>query len=114
MKYTPHDYQAYTINRIIEEPKVFAVLEMGLGKTSCTLTAIEELINERYEVNKVLIIAPLRVAEDTWDSEIAKWDHLKDLKIAKMIGTPKQRVEALNSKADIYTINRENTQWLIV
>lgn len=113
MKYTPHDYQAYTINRIIEEPKVFAVLEMGLGKTSCTLTAIEELINERYEVNKVLIIAPLRVADDTWDSEIAKWDHLKDLKIAKMIGTPKQRVEALNSKADIYTINRENTQWLI-
>lgn len=113
MQYRPHDYQQYTIDRMIREPKVFAVLEMGLGKTSCTLTAINELMRERYEVNRVLIIAPLRVADDTWESEIDKWDHLQGLRISKMIGSREERIRALDARADVYTINRENVPWLV-
>lgn len=113
MQYRPHDYQQYTIDRMIREPKVFAVLEMGLGKTSCTLTAINELMRERYEVNRVLIIAPLRVADDTWESEINKWDHLQGLRISKMIGSREERIRALDARADVYTINRENVPWLV-
>lgn len=113
MQYRPHDYQQYTIDRMIREPKVFVVLEMGLGKTSCTLTAINELMRERYEVNRVLIIAPLRVADDTWESEIDKWDHLQGLRISKMIGSREERIRALDARADVYTINRENVPWLV-
>lgn len=113
MKYEPHDYQKFTIGKILECERLFAVLDMGLGKTSCTLTAIEELVNDRYEINKVLVIAPLRVADDTWEAERDKWDHLHGLRMAKMIGSAKQRVDALKAKADVYTINRENVKWLI-
>lgn len=113
MKYEPHDYQKFTIDKILECERLFAVLDMGLGKTSCTLTAIEELVNDRYEINKVLVIAPLRVADDTWEAERDKWDHLHGLRMAKMIGSAKQRVDALKAKADVYTINRENVKWLI-
>lgn len=113
MKYEPHDYQKFTIDKILECERLFAVLDMGLGKTSCTLTAIEELVNNRYEINKVLVIAPLRVADDTWEAERDKWDHFHGLRMAKMIGSAKQRVDALKAKADVYTINRENVKWLI-
>jgi SNF2 family DNA or RNA helicase len=85
---------------------------MGMGKTVSTLTAVDELLF-LGEVNKVLVIAPLRVAEDTWSTEVQKWDHLKNLKVAKVLGTPKQRVNAILSRADIYVTNRENVDWLV-
>lgn len=85
---------------------------MGMGKTVSTLTAIDELLF-LGDINKVLVIAPLRVAEDTWSTEVQKWDHLKNLKISKVLGTPKQRVKALDTKADIYVTNRENVDWLV-
>ena len=87
-------------------------LDMGLGKTVSTLTAIDYLLF-LGEVNKVLVIAPKRVAEDTWSTEIDKWDHLKDLRISKVLGTPKQRTEAVEKEADIYVTNRENVEWLV-
>ena len=84
-----------------------------MGKTVTTLTAINDLMHDYLEVSKVLVIAPLRVAEDTWSRETGKWDHLKHLKISKVLGSEKQRLQALKEKADIYVINRENVQWLI-
>ena len=84
-----------------------------MGKTVATLTAIDQLMNDYLEVNKVLVIAPLRVAEDTWTRETTKWDHLKHLTISKVLGSEKQRIEALGKEADIYVINRENTEWLV-
>lgn len=113
MKFIPHDYQKYTIEQIKKKPKIALILDMGLGKTVCTLTALNDLMYDSFEVNKVLVIAPLRVANMTWPDEIAKWDHLKNLRISKIIGTAKQRLEALERRADIYIINRENTKWLI-
>lgn len=85
---------------------------MGMGKTVSTLTAIDNLL-WLGEVNKILVIAPLRVAEDTWSTEVEKWDHLKHLKISKVLGTPKQRIQAMNTPADIYVTNRENVEWLV-
>lgn len=113
MKYIPHDYQRFTIEQMVERKKLFAVLDMGLGKTSCTLSAIAQLIYDRFEVEKVLIIAPLFVADVTWEDERDKWDHLRPLRISKILGTEKQRIAGLNRNADVYTINRENVKWLI-
>ena len=113
MKYKPHKYQEYAINKIKELPAVGLFLDMGLGKTVITLTAIDDLMFNSFEVQRVLIIAPKRVAEDTWSRESEKWDHLKHLRIAKILGTQKQRLEALQVKADIYVINRENVVWLM-
>ena len=113
MKYIPHDYQRFTIEQMVERKKLFAVLDMGLGKTSCTLSAIAQLIYDRFEVEKVLIIAPLFVADVTWEDERDKWDHLRPLRISKILGTEKQRIAGLNQNADVYTINRENVKWLI-
>ena len=113
MKYIPHDYQKYTIDRMHDQKKIFAVLDMGLGKTSCTLTAIERLMYDDFEVGKVLIIAPLFVADVTWEDERDKWDHLRRLRISKILGTEKQRIAGLNTDADLYTINRENVKWLV-
>lgn len=113
MKYIPHDYQRFTIEQMVERKKLFAVLSMGLGKTSCTLSAIAQLIYDRFEVEKVLIIAPLFVADVTWEDERDKWDHLRPLRISKILGTEKQRLAGLNRNADVYTINRENVKWLI-
>lgn len=112
MKFVPHKYQQMAINRIYDTPKIGLFLDMGLGKTVITLTAIEDLIYNRFEVSKVLVIAPLRVAEDTWSRESEKWDHLKGLKISKILGTPTQRRKALTKEADVYIINRENVVWL--
>lgn len=113
MKFIPHDYQSCIIDYTMEHRKAFLVLEMGMGKTVCTLTAIERLMFDECEINKVLVIAPLYVADVTWEDERNKWDHLHNLRISKILGTPKQRMAGLEAKADVYTINRENVKWLI-
>lgn len=108
-----HDYQEYAV-KFIEEHSVSALLlDMGLGKTIITLTAINNLMFDMFQVKKVLIIAPLRVARDTWPAEIEKWEHLKHLRYSVVIGTPDERKTALNTDADIYIINRENVDWLV-
>lgn len=113
MKYNPHDYQKYATNFIIENPIAAVFLEMGLGKSVITLTAIEELMYDRFEVSKVLVIAPLRVARDTWPAEIEKWEHLTNIRYSVVIGTEAERKAALARPADIYLINRENVDWLV-
>ena len=113
MEYKAHNYQKYAMEFILSHPIAALLLDMGLGKTIITLTAIAELMYERFEVNKVLVIAPLRVARDTWPAEIRKWDHLKGLTYAVAIGTQAERLAALRTKADIHIINRENVQWLV-
>ncbi len=113
MIYRPHLYQTYAINKILDQEAAALFLDMGLGKTSVTLTAVDELIYNYFDVSRVLVIAPLRVAEDTWSRESVKWDHLRHLRIAKVLGSEQQRIAALNSKADIWVINRENTEWLV-
>ncbi len=113
MIFTPHAYQEYAIKHIIEHKEAALLLAMGTGKTVITLTAIQQLMQARQEVHKALIIAPLRVARDTWPAEIGKWDHLKDLSYSVVIGTVQERKEALRQPAVIYLINRENVQWLV-
>lgn len=113
MEYKPHKYQEYATKRIIQDPYIGLFLEMGLGKTVATLTAIDLLLNDYFEVNKVLVIAPLRVADDTWPREVQKWDHLQHLRISKILGSVEQRRRALRAEADIYIINRENVAWLV-
>ena len=113
MKYNPHEYQEYATEFILNHPVAAVLLEMGLGKSVITLTAIYELMLNRFEVGKVLVIAPLRVARDTWPSEIEKWDHLKELTYSVVIGTEAERKAALREKANLYLINRENVDWLI-
>ena len=113
MKYAPHSYQAYAIDYIETHPISTVFLDMGLGKTSITLTAINNLLFDSFEVYKVLVIAPLRVARDTWTNEVDKWDHLRHIICSVAVGTEAQRKAALMRQADIYIINRENIQWLI-
>lgn len=113
MKFHPHDYQLFAINYIESHPISAVLLDMGLGKTSITLTALSNLLFDSFEVHKILIIAPLRVAKDTWPSELEKWDHLKDLIWSVAVGSETERIAALRKEADIYIINRENVQWLI-
>lgn len=112
MKFTPHKYQQMAIDKIIDTPRAGLFLDMGLGKTVITLTAIDQLMNDYFEVSRVLVIAPLRVAEDTWSRESQKWDHLKHLRISKVLGSASNRRKALAKDADIYVINRENVVWL--
>lgn len=113
MKYNPHDYQKYAADFIITHPISALLLDMGLGKTSITLTAINNLLFDSFEVHKVLVVAPLRVARDTWSAEIEKWEHLKNLRYSVVVGTEQERLNALRTPADIYIINRENVQWLV-
>ena len=113
MKYKPHNYQAYAVEYIETHPVASIFLDMGLGKTSITLTAISNLLFDSFEVHKVLVIAPLRVARDTWTAEAEKWNHLKDLRCSVAVGTVAERNAALLRQADIYIINRENIGWLI-
>lgn len=94
-------------------PEAAVLLECGLGKTSITLTALNDMLFDRFEVQKVLIIAPIRVCKNSWAAEISKWDNLKGLKFSLVIGNREQRLAALRQKADLYIINRENVQWLI-
>ena len=113
MKYVPHDYQAYATQFILDHPIAAVLLDMGLGKSVITLTAIHELCLERFAVRKVLVIAPLRVARDTWPTEIQKWNHLHDLTWAVAVGSPEERLRALRQNAMVTIINRENVPWLV-
>ena len=113
MKYSPHAYQKRATQFILAHDACGLFLEMGLGKTVIALTAIDELINDRFEVQKVLVIAPLRVAEDTWSRESKKWEHLQHLRISKILGSAADRIRALKQNADVYVINRENVVWLV-
>ena len=113
MKFIPHDYQKYAIDYIETKPISAVLLDMGLGKTVITLTALNDLLFDSFQIHKVLVIAPLRVARQTWSDEIGKWDHLSGLRYSIAVGTEKERLDALRAKADIYIINRENVQWMI-
>lgn len=113
MKYTPHEYQQFCIDFLLSHPAAGLFLKPGMGKTSIALTAADRLLYDRFEVSKVLVIAPLRVAEDTWSRESEKWDHLRHLRISKVLGTARQRLAALARSADVYCINRENVEWLV-
>lgn len=113
MKYTPHPYQRRACAWILEHPKCALWLDMGLGKTVVTLTAIGELLYDSFEVSRVLIVAPKSVAVNTWPSEVRKWDHLAGVGLAVAVGTAVQRRKALNSGAPVVVINRENVSWLV-
>lgn len=113
MKYEPHEYQKYSVEYIKEHPIAAILLSMGLGKTSITLTAINDLLFDSFEIHKVLCICPLRVASSTWGAEIEKWEHLHLLQYSVAVGSESERLSALKAQADIYIINRENVQWLI-
>lgn len=112
MKYVPHPYQETARDWIMEHERCGLFLDMGLGKTVITLTAIRDLIDS-LDAERILVIAPKRVAEDTWSRESQKWDHLQDLRISKVLGSAAERRKALEAEADIYVINRENVCWLI-
>lgn len=113
MKYKPHSYQEYAIRYIETHPISALLIDMGLGKTSITLTAIRNLLFDSFEVCKVLVIAPLRVAKNTWTDEIKKWEHLSTLTYSLIVGNENERLSALNEQTDIYIINRENVDWLV-
>ena len=113
MKYSPHEYQKFAVEFIKNHPISAIFLDCGLGKTVTTLTAVNDLLFDSFEIGKVLVIAPLRVARDTWSAEIEKWEHLNLLTYSVAVGTAEERITALQRQADIYIINRENVQWLI-
>ena len=113
MIYKPHNYQKYATEFIETHNESAVLLDMGLGKTSITLTAINDLLFDSFEVHKVLVIAPLRVARFSWKAEIEKWEHLHNLKYEIVVGTEKERIAALRNNADIYIINRDNVKWLV-
>lgn len=112
MEFKPHAYQAYAIRKVIEQEKIGLFLDMGLGKTVITLSAVKELLDD-FAVGKVLVIAPLRVAQTVWAEEAKKWDHLTGLRVSKILGSHAERMAGLNATADIYVINRENVAWLV-
>lgn len=113
MQYCPHDYQKFAIDFIETHPQAAVLLGCGLGKTSIALTALNDMMFDSFEVRKPLIIAPIRVCKNAWAEEIGKWDHLKGLTYSLVLGSRAERLKALDTKADIYIINRENVQWLI-
>ena len=113
MEFRPHEYQKYCIEYIKTHPISALFLDMGLGKTVTTLTALRDLMLDDMSVSKVLVIAPLRVARDTWPAEVEKWDHLGDLDVSIIVGTAKERTAALNHSTMIYVVNRENVKWLV-
>lgn len=113
MKFKLHQYQEHAIQHIMKSEAAGLFLDMGMGKTVSTLTAVSDLLHDYFDVLKVLVIAPLRVAEDTWSREAEKWDHTQYLRVSKVLGPEHQRVSALHAPADIYVINRENVEWLV-
>ena len=113
MKYVPHEYQEYAGQFITDHKEAILLLDMGLGKTVITLQAIMDLMFDRFEISKTLVIAPLRVAKNTWPQELTKWDGLDFMRMSIVTGTEAQRREALQTDADIYVINRENVKWLV-
>ena len=112
MNFIPHEYQRIAIERVMENTHYGLLLDMGLGKTISTLYAIEQLMYDSFEVQKVLIIAPKKVAESTWAQEARKWNQTKHLRVASILGSANDRIQAVESEADIYVMNRENVQWL--
>lgn len=113
LNYESHQYQRFATDFIERNPISAILLSMGLGKTVITLTAVNDLLYDYFDVGKVLVIAPLRVCTNVWKQETEKWSHLQGLKVSVAVGTERERLAALNTKADIYVINRENTQWLV-
>jgi len=113
MKYNPHNYQSFAAEFILEHPVCCLMLDMGLGKTVVTLSALWELALNYFDIGKVLVIAPKRVATDTWPRELSKWEHLTGLTASLVIGNREQREKALNCPAFLYIINRENVCWLV-
>ena len=113
MKFVPHDYQRYCEEKIIETPNIALFLDMGLGKTVITLTAIYKLKYHRFALRRALVVAPKKVAEATWSNETAKWDHLSDLRVSVVLGSAARREAALAAEADVYVINRDNVAWLV-
>lgn len=113
MEFRPHAYQQHCIEQIVKVKKIGLFLDMGLGKTVTTLTAIKELKYNRFQVRKVLVIAPKKVAEGTWTKEKDKWEHTKILRVSPVLGSQTKRIRALNMPADIYITNRENVVWLV-
>lgn len=113
MEFKPHEYQRHCIERVLSVKKLGLFLDMGLGKTVTTLTAVKELKYNRFQVRKVLVIAPKKVAEGTWTKEKDKWEHTKMLRVSQVLGNKAKRIRALNTPADIYITNRENVVWLV-
>ena len=113
MKFIPHDYQTFCIDYIKTHPIAALFLDMGLGKTVITLTALRDLMLDEVKISKVLVIAPLRVARDTWPAEAEKWDHLKDMDVSVIVGDRKRRMAAINTNALVYVVNRETVKWLV-
>lgn len=113
MRFVPHAYQRYCINRLITDDAVGLFLDMGLGKTVITLTAVNDLRYNRFQVTRTLVIAPKKVAEDTWIREAEKWDHLHLLRIVPVLGPEKKRIRALNTPGDVYVVSRDNVVWLV-
>ena len=113
MQYRPHEYQDYATQFIIDHPVAAVFLDCGLGKTVITLTAMDELLHDRFEISRILIVAPLRVARDTWPAEIRKWEHLRQMTFAVAVGTERERAAALAQRAELTIINRENVDWLV-
>lgn len=113
MKYEPKYYQAFAEKFVLENPEAGLFLDMGMGKTVVTLTAADQLLHDYFTVRKVLVIAPLKPAEETWPTEIEKWDHLKDLSWSLVLGSQKERLAALATDVEVYIINRENVPWLV-
>ena len=113
MRYSPRPAQAATQARMVDNPYQLVALRMGAGKTAATLSAIDELMFDRFDISRTLVVAPKRVAELVWDAEVAKWDHLGGLRVSKVLGTAKQRSMALIEDANIFVINRENFVWLV-
>lgn len=113
MEFKPHDYQAYAIDFIKTHPVAGLFLGMGMGKTISTLTALNDMMFDSFQVARCLVVAPLRVARDTWPAELTKWEHLKHLRASVIVGTAEERRQAIHTDADIYVINRENLPWLV-
>lgn len=109
-KFNPHPYQRSAIEWIMEHPHCGLFMEMGLGKSVCTLTAIQRMVDDMW-ISRALVVAPKKVAESTWSDEVSKWDHL-DLRVSVVVGTPKQRLDALARPADVYVIGRDSVVWL--
>ncbi len=113
MRFEPHEYQQHAVQWVLDKPACGLFLGMGLGKTAVTLTALVELLHDRFEVVRPLVIAPLRVAQSTWPDETEKWDHLQHLRVSKVLGSQQQRLAALQDDADLWVANRENVKWLV-
>ncbi len=113
MEYKPYYYQDFAEKFILDNPEAGLLLDMGMGKTVTSLSAADKLLNDYFAVSKVLVIAPLKPAKETWPPEVKKWDHLKHLKLSLILGSKAERIAACEREANIYIVNRENVVWLV-